>query len=73
MNQFFCGKLKLPYCNQKFERTIFKYEKEEKFFKCYATIKKDNKIVYIQCKPLFKDEDLILRKVEKRIFGYYLI
>ena len=72
MERFFCSKLKLPYCSQNFENKVFKYEKEEKFFKCYASVKEDNKIIYIQCYPLFKDEDLICKKIEKRLYGYYL-
>ena len=51
----------------------FKYEKNGKLFKCYATINK-NKIEYIQCYPLYKDDkDLKLRKIEKRYNGYKLI
>lgn len=41
-------------------------------YKCYATVRKDNKIIYLSCKILEEDEDLKSEIIQKRNSGYYL-
>ena len=67
MEKFICSK------KEDLSSLIFKYEKKDKFFKCYSSLAKDNKIVYIQCYPLYENEDIKLRKIEKKLNGYYVI
>ena len=50
----------------------FKHRHYNNFYKCYASVEQNGKIIYINCKPWFDDESLEHRKIENRKTNMYL-
>ena len=56
-----------------YDSVKFKHKYYDHYYKCYASVEPDGKIIYIHCQSWFDDNTLKYQKIEKRLDNMFLI